>query len=85
MKLFAKMTSERGKEITKSGNDWLKIEVQDENRNIIFTKTLTAPKPTGGGFRNGKWEDSYATMTPKETPCQCLMCTNARGETDIPF
>jgi hypothetical protein len=40
MKLYAKLTSERGKEITKSGNDWLKIEVQDENRNIIFTKTL---------------------------------------------
>jgi hypothetical protein len=42
MKLFAKLNSERGKEITKSGNDWLKIEVQDENRNIIFTKILYA-------------------------------------------
>jgi hypothetical protein len=42
MKLFLTATSERGKPITKSGNDWLKIEVVNEDREVIFTKTLTA-------------------------------------------
>ena len=40
MKLFLTATSERGKPITKSGNDWLKIEVVDENRKVIFSKTI---------------------------------------------
>lgn len=37
-------TSERGKPITKSGNDWLKIEVVDEDREIIWSKTFTVTK-----------------------------------------
>jgi len=44
MKLHLTATSERGKPITKSGNDWLKIEVVNEDREIIFTKTFTADK-----------------------------------------
>ena len=44
MKLHLTATSERGKPITKSGNDWLKIEVVNEDREIIFTKTFTVDK-----------------------------------------
>lgn len=37
MKLHLTATSERGKEITKSGNEFIKIEVVDENREHIAT------------------------------------------------
>lgn len=36
MKLSAQISSERGKTIQKTGNEYLKIEVQDENRNMFL-------------------------------------------------
>jgi len=56
MKLFLTATSERGKPITKSGNDWLKIEVIDENREVIFTKTL---KPKKDDYSIPYRDDTY--------------------------
>jgi hypothetical protein len=35
MKLYALMQSERGKQVNKSGNNWLDIEVRDEDRQPI--------------------------------------------------
>jgi hypothetical protein len=37
MKLQLTATSERGKSIIKTGNDYLKLEVRDENREVIST------------------------------------------------
>jgi hypothetical protein len=36
MKLFLTSTSERGKPVTKSGNDYIEIKIMNENREIIF-------------------------------------------------
>lgn len=35
MKLFTTITSERGKPVTKSGNDFILFEIQDEKRNTV--------------------------------------------------
>jgi hypothetical protein len=67
MKLFLTATSERGKPITKSGNDWLKIEVIDENRQTIFTKTLR-PKPFTG------WVCASGHKQDEDGRCPC--CNN---------
>lgn len=42
MKLFATITSERGKPAIKSGNDYLQINLQDENR-VIFGSVYILP------------------------------------------
>ena len=42
MKLAVKVTSERGKEMLKTGNDFIKIELMDEKRKVIFTKVFCA-------------------------------------------
>ena len=34
MKLFCKINSERGKEVTKSGNDWLKLVITANRKEI---------------------------------------------------
>ena len=67
MKLFLTATSERGKPITKSGNDWIKIEVVDENREVIFTRTF-----------NHKCMDCGITLQlPEEIgDGKCLQCEN---------
>ena len=36
MKLFTTITSERGKPVTKSGNEFINMEIQDENREVIY-------------------------------------------------
>ena len=41
MKLFLTATSERGKPITKSGNDWLHIDIIDEHRRAIASTHIT--------------------------------------------
>lgn len=40
MKLFLKARSERGKEITKSGNDKLEIEITNEDRQLLADITV---------------------------------------------
>jgi hypothetical protein len=50
MKLFLTATSERGKPITKSGNDWLKFEVVNENREIVFSKVIYPAKVVLKGY-----------------------------------
>jgi hypothetical protein len=67
MKMFMTATSERGKPITKSGNDWLKIEVIDEDRQVIFTKTLTAEKTK-------KWCDTCVMEMPVDIKSSCIVC-----------
>lgn len=37
MKLHLTATSERGKAITKSGNEYIELELKDENRQVIAT------------------------------------------------
>lgn len=59
MKLFLTAKSERGKPITKSGNDWLEIEVLNEKRQVIFKKT----------FKQGK--DHLKLEALSDNPCYC--------------
>lgn len=40
MKLYATMTSERGKPVSKSGNEYLQIDILDEDRQSLFTLCL---------------------------------------------
>lgn len=40
MKLFLTATSERGKPVTKSGNDYINMEIIDENREKIADITI---------------------------------------------
>jgi len=44
MKLFLTAKSERGKPITKSGNEYLKVDIIDEGRQPIITLHLTVAK-----------------------------------------
>lgn len=44
MKLYAKINSERGKEVTKSGNEYIKVDILDRNRNDLITLHLTCAK-----------------------------------------
>lgn len=37
MKLYASLTSERGKPVSKSGNDYIHIDVHNEQREIMLT------------------------------------------------
>ena len=41
MKLYAPTTSERGKPVTKSGNEYLICEVLDENQSKLITLQIT--------------------------------------------
>lgn len=45
MKLFATIQSERGKEVTKSGNDFINIVIYNKDRRIIYKMIINA---TGG-------------------------------------
>ena len=42
MKLFATIQSERGKEVTKSGNDFINIVIYDKDRRIIYKMIINA-------------------------------------------
>ena len=48
MKLFTTITSERGKPVTKSGNENLHIEIKGENRQVIATMTFRLEKTDDG-------------------------------------
>jgi hypothetical protein len=41
MKLFTTITSERGKPVTKSGNEHITIDLQDEKRDKIASIVIT--------------------------------------------
>ena len=41
MRLFTTITSERGKPVTKSGNEYIDIEVQNEHRTKIASIRIT--------------------------------------------
>jgi len=42
MKLFLTASSERGKPVTKSGNEYIKCEIIDEQQNELITLHITA-------------------------------------------
>jgi len=44
MKLYATMTSERGKEVSKGGNDFVQIQIQGEDRKIFGSVHIYATK-----------------------------------------
>lgn len=48
MKLFLTATSERGKPVTKSGNDFVAIEVMDSNHDIIGRIRFTVATDSQG-------------------------------------
>ena len=62
MKLYATVNSERGKTISKSGNDYLMYEVIDENKDKLITLHITACTSN----LRGKYYNIYITNHQSE-------------------
>jgi hypothetical protein len=76
MKLHLTATSERGKPITKSGNDWLKIEVVNEDREIVFSKIITPQVVKMKHKTTLLWCEKCQMEMEYDTLGNCIVCGN---------
>lgn len=82
MNLFCKIESERGKPVTKSGNDYIDIEVLNENREVVLDITLQPYGENGlvhalirqGDITKTLWAGYLGESKPKtdgNITCEC--------------
>lgn len=82
MRLHLTATSERGKEVTKSGNDWIKIEVQNENREIVFEKIIRPSKTIFKGYLEARTAETEKCISCGKIPDylgRCKCCNKDSG------
>ncbi len=57
MKLGATITSERGKPVTKTGNDYITVQIKNEREEIVCTLHIE------DGGKNDEWKDGCTIVT----------------------
>lgn len=79
MKLHTTISSERGKPVTKSGNEYLKIEIVNEKRQRIGLITCDID---GLILKNEITGQEYETLFNQKTTRECKHHYNYIGNTD---
>ena len=65
MKLYATTTSERGKTVSKSGNEYLEIEIYNEKREKVAEIKITPEKMEGHIIQSRRAERYFFFNMPK--------------------
>jgi len=93
MKLYATTTSERATK-GQGGNNYISIILNDENKNPLITLRAENINGKSCNITIVRWDEEkvildgnflYKGERQKGDKCDCVKCTNARGETNIPF